>query len=483
MQSPTSAQDSAAAPKHRACDECRKCPAQSLEAIYPAQRLIDRQDLENLLAQRSPTVAPVKPMGRPRKRRHIEDDAPVVAHNMPVPTGLTNTQGFHEQTCIDPLPTSIGVDQNFGFLDEPAATNHEFWNSLPNNYLDTLPVDPYILHYDASSAGGAIMVPQLSLSGIDLLGNINFDEPDLAQENVSKDLSDSLQRYMAEQLVLPQVNQRNAADASTPVDSTLGSDHGTSVGSPDESAVTPPLLRSVPSVTCGCLSSLYLALDSLTRLPNEVIPAMRVARNASKVAHDVIECSVCSAPLLEEPTKPPPIQSFQNLMFLGALVPSACNAYATILEMVDAETALAKKQDRNFWFAFKDIGGLWGRISETASTCPVVQNYNNKSMAPDMWRLTLRGILRLDIYGLDESDSGRPKDQRYKQLGLKDVVDTLDERSRRRHEILDALVAAGQYDEGATGVIYPPKPCTPEQRTCLKVLETARIALNNLVIA
>ncbi|KAM5356017.1 hypothetical protein ACJ41O_002663 [Fusarium nematophilum] len=439
-------------------------------------------------------------MGRPRKRRHVEEgDAPLpdAAQELPMAAGLTTSHppqgtgatvdGPQEQAHIYPSLPLGGVDHGLSFLDDSTSTNLEFWDLLPNDYLDTLPHEPQILAYDELTAHPGPSVPPLSLSGVDLLGAINFDEPDHSQAAVSKDLSDSLQRYMAEQIRLPQApSSIRGADASTPADSTLGSDHGTSIGSPDDSATTPPppsSLRSIPTVSCGCLSSLYLALDSLTRLPNNVIPAMRVARNACRVAHDVIKCTVCSEPLVKDPTKPPPMQCFQNLMLLGALIPSACNAYATILEMVDAETALAKKQGRTFWFAFKDIGGLWGYVGDTSNTCQTIQNYNNKDMAPDMWRMTIRALLRLDVYGFDGTDDKQAKHDRYTQMGLKDVVEALDERSRKRHEILDDLMAAGHTHGGVTGVIYPSKPCTPEQRTCVKVLETARIALENLVIA
>ncbi|KAH7163245.1 hypothetical protein B0J13DRAFT_601783 [Dactylonectria estremocensis] len=303
----------------------------------------------------------------------------------------------------------------------------------------------------------------MNLSGVDLLGNISFDEPDHAQ-GVSRDLGGSLQRYMAEHVSLPR-----GSSSSTPANSSLDSDHGTSVGSPTGSVSTPPpppppppSMRAVPTTSCSCLSTLFLALDSLSHLPQEVIPAMRVARNASKVAHDVIKCSTCSIPLLEEPSTPPPIQSFQSLMFLGTLVPSACNAYATILEMVDAEAALAKKQGRSFWFTFKDIGGLWGSVGETSDHCSAIHSYNNSSMAPDMWRMTIRAILRLDVYGMGRLDPGMSVHATYTQLGLKDVVTMLEDRTRKRHELLDELIATGNASKALpTGVIYPNKPSPP----------------------
>lgn len=165
-------------------------------------------------------------------------------------------------------------------------------------------------------------------------------------------------------------------------------------------------------------------------------------------------------------------------------MPSACNAYAAILEMVDAETALAKNQGRNFWFTFKDVGGLWGIVGENSDNCGIIQNYNNKSMVPDMWRLTIRALLRLDVYGMENIQTDATNPKCYNQEGLKDVVDMLEERSRVRHAKLDELIASGEITKGGLqGVIYPKTPCPPEARNCTRILETARIALENLVIA
>ncbi|KAM0564138.1 hypothetical protein ACHAPJ_000347 [Fusarium lateritium] len=470
---PTTAADGVT--KHRACDECRSRKL----ACSKEPEGCTRCKKEGLPCYYSPQ----KQMGRPRKRRHVDMSdaavsAPTATQQLEQPILFLEPadDGTHEQTHqIAPLGD---FGQDFSFLDEPVAANADTLDLWPN-YNDVLPFDPQILDQNGLFADGATL-PALNLTGVDLLGNINFDDTDVSQASVSKDLSNTLQQYLADQIESPQPESHQSSDASTPPES---SETGTSVDSPEDAVSTPaPSMRPVPTVSCSCLSSLYLSLESLGRLPTEVIPAMKVARNASKVAYDVINCSICSASLLDDPTKPPPIQSFQNLMLLGALVPSACNAYATILEMVDAETALAKKQGRTFWFAFKDIGGLWGCIGNTNNGCTVINDYNNKTMPPDMWRLTIRGLLRLDVYGLDEKDQEIPGAATYRQLGLKDVVEQLEERSKKRHDALDALAATGHTHE-VSGVIYPTKPCTPSERNCTKVLETARIALENLVIA
>ncbi|KAF4996022.1 hypothetical protein FGRMN_4770 [Fusarium graminum] len=463
--------------KHRACDECR------------TRKLACSKEPDGCSRCRKEGItcyySPQKQMGRPRKRRHV-DETEDTAVSAPASTAT----GQPEQPLLFPQPANDGSYEQFhetaptqdflqglSFLDEPVATSIDTWDLLPN-YNDTLPFDPQILEHDGSFGNNAAL-PALNLSGVDLLGSINFGDTDVPQETVSKDLSDTLQQYLAYQVETPRPESLRTSDASTP----SGSSNGTSFDSPkDAIGTSSPAMRPIPTVSCTCLSALYLALDSLGNLPTEVIPAMKVARNASKVAHDVIQCPVCSASLVDEPTKPPPMQAFQSLMLLAALVPSACNAYAKILEMVDTEIALAKQQRRTFWFTFKDIGGLWGCIGDSPSGCTTYETYNNKTMPPDLWRLTIRGVLRLDVYGLGKNDSDIPRPLGYRQLGLRDVVQQLEERNDKRHAALDAMVAAGNKCEEPVGVIYPSKPCKGE-RNCDKVLEVARTALENLVIA
>ncbi|KAF4455057.1 hypothetical protein F53441_2496 [Fusarium austroafricanum] len=459
--------------KHRACDECR------------SRKLACSKEPDGCARCRKEGIvcyySPQKQMGRPRKRRHVDASNDAV---LPAPTAVQPPeQPFLFLQPVDNIPLEQNAQtgptgdfrQDLSFLNEPVPTNIDTWDLLPN--YDTLPFDPQIMEHDGLLTDNTTL-PSLNLSGVDLLGTIDFGETDVPQETVSKDLSTTLQQYLADQIESPDPESNQTSDTSTPPNS---SDNGTSVEFRGDVTSTPtPSMRSVPTVPCGCLSSLYLALESLGSLPAEVITAMKVARNASKVAHDVIKCPICSPSFLE-PSKPTPIQSFQNLMLLGALVPSACNAYARILEMVDEETALAKQQGRTFWFTFKEIGGLWGCIGGTPKGCTAYQSYDNKTMPPDMWRLTIRGLLRLDVYGLDEGGLEIPGAKPYRQLGLKDVVGQLEERSKMRHDAIDALQASGHTHEG--GIICPSKPCSPAERNCTKILETARIALENLVIA
>lgn len=440
-------------------------------------------------------------MGRPRKRRFVEEQASAGedasgGEDVVTVPGRTNNDAGLAAAEFAPSFTvqdeasafvSAPIDPGLGFLDDTSTPNFDFLDLLPSSYHDGAQIDPQILMPSDGVVDGAGL-PFAFNAGADLLGGINFDEPDTSTTDVSKSLADSLQRHWTTNPIQHETiepPESCSSGISQSADSP-GSHSGlsTTISTEDDETAkrednTP---KAVPSIACGCLSSLYLALDSLSRLPSDIPSAMRVARNATKIAHDVIKCPYCSDGLIDDPTRPPPIQCFQNLMCLAALVPSACNAYAGILEMLDKETANAKKEQRSIYFSFKEIGGLYGSLGESES-CVQAQTLHNQWLKPDTWRTTMRAILRIDVYGFTENMHCEAEPA-YHSNGLKDVVRLLDERSRRRHDKLDEMVAEGKMPHTHYIVMPGPyKPVPPEQRNCIRILEAARIALDNLVIA
>ena len=383
-----------------------------------------------------------------------------------------NLDGFVAQA-------GLPIDANLDLFSQDTGSNMTFLGLLPNSLYDDTGDALYGLHsythpqtlgQQEQFFGGS------QLSGADLLQGINFEDPDPTNMAASKDIDDSLKHFLGPQHPSPpeEPPESGCSDLSSTADSSETS----------RSASASANIKAIPSISCGCLSALYLALDSLSHLPADVTSAMRVARGACKVAQDVIDCRQCSNAFFDDPLKPPPIQAFQNLFFLGALVPSACNTYAAILEMVDRETDLAKKEHRTFFFSFSEVGGLWGNVVGDHGCCSALHSLNNSHLDPDTWRTTVRAILRLDVYGLGETPAGVPPASR-RQKGLKGVLQQLDETSRRRHEIMDELIANGQIPRHSPYMMSPTScaPCPPEQRSCVKILQTARSALDSLVIA
>lgn len=413
-------------------------------------------------------------MGRPRKSRLVEGPSAAAPDIGAVIASGSSNETLHNSGEFDISSMSFPIDPSLNFLDEPTTSNFDFLN-LPSNSYHDIHLDPGIFIENDRKIDKTGFLFNFN-GGIDLLGGINFDEPDPSAADMNAEISNPLRRYWQfhnEPLKLMVPPESLLSDLSP---------------SPESRPVLPslpaPTPKAVPSVACSCLSTLYLSLDSLSRLPSDIPYAVRTARNATKVAHDVIKCRLCSDPLTDDPFQPPSIQCFQSLMLLAALVPSICNAYAAILEMINRETDTAKSEQRQIWFSFKGLGGLWGTIADGRVDCPKMQNLNDMILEPDMWRNIMRGILRLDVYGTgdtfqDVSTSG------YKQNGLRDVLKRLEERSSKRHDLMDDLVAQGKAPKHEHYVLgYETyKPVPPEERNCMRILEAARVALNHLVIA
>ncbi|UKZ79530.1 hypothetical protein TrVFT333_007287 [Trichoderma virens FT-333] len=463
--------------KHRACDECRfrkiacskepdgclRCQKEGIPCVY----------------------SPQKPMGRPRKRRLIvENPAPSAApasvpnhHQQPMlstdPTGLFSPSLTSETSYLDLLPDYDSGNSNLFDIDDNAAFTY--------------------FSLDSQGLFDGVGMPAMNIGQADPLEGISFDETDPSIATMSKDLNDSLQRYMVSQYL-------QASTPSEPSPSANSSNCFESLGSTTTDTTSPVLgaARAHPTSSCDCLSSLSLALGSLNRLPSDVLSAMRVAREATKIAHDSLNCAQCYQDMYDL-TKPPPISRFQSMMCLGALVPSACNAYAAILEMVDRDTERAKQEFQMLYFSYKEVGGIWTRVADEDSAsdnpdCALLKSYNNRYLEPDTWRTTMRAILKVEVYGFkcgstsaaSSVDGDNPCSCVNVHRGLRDVVTLLDQENQKRHDIADALIQTGQHHLIWHSPYFlmsgPPKPFPREDRQCMRMLDMARMALSNLVI-
>ena len=295
-------------------------------------------------------------------------------------------------------------------------------------------------------------------------------------------------------------------------------------------------LLTAPNRVCGCLARLYLALDSLQHLPTEVGPAMCVARNAAHTAHDTILCPTCSPPEITLLDGRPPVQAFQNLMILSALLPSIAHAYQRIVTMVDEETARATAANVRLRICLTAYGGVWGHMARWDNACAGTSSMDNSVVDPPLWRLVVRALLKMDVYGihLDREDiedensiggvnqaamsaikssmysstggpqngntgkgsngaarlegkaTGPPKPGFFMvpvHYGLKDVAELMEERARSRHAFMDAAYDAGLLKTSETGGNWCYKKLPPgEKHNCQKVIEIARQEIERLVI-
>lgn len=256
------------------------------------------------------------------------------------------------------------------------------------------------------------------------------------------------------------------------------------------SSLAPP--EALQSTTCSCLADLYLALDSIARLPTQVVPALRTARTAAHTANNTIRCELCCPPIHKSMKLAP--SAFQNTMLLGALLPSIADAYYRILELIDAEATRAIATHTQLTFNLAEYGGTWGELSRSAggNNRTVVAHDETKVMDPAAWRRSVRSLLKIDVYGvnnnntsLDNSHGGEKAittTASFHQIGLRDLVAEMDEKSRGRHAEIDALIEAGLSAPTGLGGLQASHSRGKEPH-CRHVVELAREAVDNLHIA
>lgn len=539
MQSPNFSYSSTTQrPKHRACDECRlrklacskevdgcrRCRREGIACVYSDQRQ----------------------MGRPRKRprqdsglgwRDAADAAaaaatavaapslPTAAAALPVPAAST--------AAVAPEVAPEVDLESLHFLADQASTPGSFFNLLGLGDMD----------FDMELA-------QISNSCLP-------DPPPPADLAPFKGVGD-----IFTPMGFPPLGLGLADDGMTTATATSATSPATMTPGATESVATDPVVVTPPSVSlsdlppdtcplavavaaapgpdalegpgrrCSCLARLYLALDSLQTLPDDVVLALQVARKAAHAAHDTIQCENCSMmpPRLAcgDTTMQPPIQLMQSLMLLGALLPTIAHAYRQILALVDMEAARAAAARQRLPLSLQAYGGVWGWLAGGDDgtwlggsgeprpgakkgledpAAPSLETGENRLLDPHLWRLVVRALLKVDVYGIHAdrdmpaypgfgSNGGRGRwgtgrqqlplpcpdvgDSGPLQLGLRDIVEMMAAQAKARHDSMDAAVASGMVPSAEARGYVPLPP--GEKHNCQAVIDIARREIDKLVI-
>ncbi|KAK6954006.1 hypothetical protein Daesc_003968 [Daldinia eschscholtzii] len=434
-----SSQPAGCAPKHRACDECRTRKL----ACTKEPDGCSRCKREGIACHYSPQ----KQMGRPRKRPR-------------------------EESSHDPATTNDTPANKNAMIDTPPDTE-----DLGLSFVNFLTAGESHANLDApiSSPQEKGFSWSFGYAG-DSLGEVGFDTIPQTDSppSYSLNIDPSLFQPIADLPSMDPVPNLTPNSATTPesVESSRGC--GGDPAAAAEDATKPK--------TCAHTAALYLALDSMQKPPEGVENAIRHARQATRAAYDAVHCPVCSFKIdpLDFGSGPDIMRSFQNLMLLAALIPSIVHAYQRILQAVDEEARRATAEQRRLVFRLRGFGGiLWGAgPAEQENMCTAAGTLNHREMEPAMWRLTVRALLKADVYGLstvEVTEADTPL-----HIGLKDIVMQMEQKSKQRHAVVDALLATGHWQPPACGMMIRK---SDEMPTCQTIIKIAKSAIDALVIA
>ncbi|TAQ88526.1 hypothetical protein B7494_g3142 [Chlorociboria aeruginascens] len=360
-------------------------------------------------------------MGRPRKRQFLQASQDELG---------PSTQSFGPQRFL--------VD-DFDIYDDVNTAEPYAVSDLPS--FAPLPGDS--IEYSQIPKTTMPLVFQFGMVGIP---PINFDNLNL----------DSSSGTSIDEMSLPSSSTSNPSTSDS------------------EKEETSPQTTASP---CSCLAAMYLALSALQNLPCDISTALPTVRGAARTASEALRCPHCGLTLLTKVS--PGIETFQNMMLLGTILPTITNAYLRLLDLVDAETNAAVAAGETKVFEFLHYGGLGTRdpcAEETFGDCGWVAN--DTEMPPAQWRSSIRALLKVDIYGYEELGLS--------VRGLRGLVDDAEKRQKDRHEWLNAQLADGtldvetygQFDRGA-------RICSngEKSQTCIEIFKMAKFALDALIIA
>ena len=389
-------------------------------------------------------------MGRPRKRpREESDEKPLAAapptKTMTEKTPDTEDPGMEFINILLETEFDLELIQSIQPLEETTMTSEINTPTCRQPFYTSFgEVD-----FDSQPAEDAPMLPFANIDPALFIEPTAFDSPSMDQ--------------------LPALSPANSNTSSSPPS-------------------TNPTTATSSLLDCNCMAKLYSALNWMQKLPDEVEPAIRLARLAAKTAYEVVNCNKCGSALLptiqHKAGSPYMMMCFQNMMLLGTLIPSIVHAYAKMLNIVDEETSRAIAERRKMAFKLNGLGGIWGAFDAVDDElCGAKRNFAYKEMEPVMWRLTVRALLKIDVYGMSSRCAGGgdvPAGPDPFHLGLKDIVTLMEDKARARHSLMDTMVNAGVCEQ--TGCLLGSgNPGEPP--TCQRIISIARSSVENLCIA
>ncbi|KAK0104523.1 hypothetical protein ONS95_004812 [Cadophora gregata] len=318
--------------KRRACDECR---GRKLACSKDPDGC-ERCKRENMICNYSEQ----KPMGRPRKRQHVEE----------------------QQTEPNPNadPFDVGIHFDSGYIDTEAEPY--FTSGLPSldqdsgavNSSDTTPEDGRAIWSFAGSAAGP---------------PINFGDLGLDPTN----------DYIPTTHSLPGLSANSSA-------SVTDSDSSINLAGP-----------------CSCLASMYLSLAALQQLPTEIIPALLAVRSAARTASESIWCPKCGSVALDNPNPPmDAFQNTMLLGTILPIIANGYQKLLDMVDR-ETEIATVSGQTKTFKFNdYGGMCGKTTNLADAFTCFEKTMLFEAVEMPPQQWRTTVRAMLRIDIYGHEQ---------------------------------------------------------------------------------
>ena len=147
---------------------------------------------------------------------------------------------------------------------------------------------------------------------------------------------------------------------------------------------------------------------------------------------------------------------------MGTLIPVIADGFKRIIQMIDSEANSASALGMKMTIDQENFAHP-AQTPEMKESCPA-EKMNLENLSPSTWRTILRALVRWDVYGSVEC---------VPMEGLKGLVTRMETICQQRHESIGRMREELQID-----IPYP----TEKDRLCTKVLEAAKLSMNELII-
>lgn len=147
-------------------------------------------------------------------------------------------------------------------------------------------------------------------------------------------------------------------------------------------------VSSSPLPTCACLSSMYLAMNTLQTMETFPFPfALHPLREAMATASDVLDCDNCRTSF---------ITAIQNTQLIGTLLMSIADRFGRVIESINTEATRAETANEQKTFRLADLNTATSHLHTGGLGCAAAFSLN---LAPAEWRRMTKKVVRAEVHG------------------------------------------------------------------------------------
>lgn len=150
-------------------------------------------------------------------------------------------------------------------------------------------------------------------------------------------------------------------------------------------------------LTCACLSSMYLTLNTLQQLDQFAFPfALHPLREAMQTSAEVLSCEQCPRRF---------ITAIQNTQLIGTLLMSIAERFGRVIESINNESIRVDLANETKKFRLADLNTSTSHLHTGGIGCAAAFSVD---LSPAEWRAMAKKVVRAEVHGPSDGNTCCP---------------------------------------------------------------------------